>query len=204
LARKCNPVRQIQVEVQYTVRSLTILFPWQEAPCQIRHSTKKKTTLPTDWTYRFYFCKQRLLPNVQHDCMHQWKSTEEKACRLHYRQGEWYLCLIHVVLPSNGGNWMACPWRIFSHGQRSRPHWTRGTRSGVMVLGPHRWWASPTCSGDLSTYEITRTKPNRTSLSYFLSTNSVVQNSSQRWPSRPSGYPLWVYGHEWDFLWNYS
>jgi hypothetical protein len=27
LARKCNPVRQIQVEVQYTVRSLTILFP---------------------------------------------------------------------------------------------------------------------------------------------------------------------------------
>ncbi len=26
-ARKCNPVRQIQVEVQTTVRSLTILFP---------------------------------------------------------------------------------------------------------------------------------------------------------------------------------
>jgi hypothetical protein len=24
-------------------------------------------------------------------------------------------------------------------------------------LGDHRWWSFPTCSGDLSTYKITRT-----------------------------------------------
>ena len=169
-----------------------------------RYSSKKTTPLPTHGTYRIYFCKQWLFDRRTTWSLASVESSEAKACRLHYRQGEWYVCLIYVVLPSNGRNWMACPWWIFNHGQRSRPHWTRGTRSGVMVLGPNRPWASPTCSGDLSTYEITRTKPNQTSLPYFLSTNLVVQNSSQRWPSRPSGYPLWVYGHQRDFLQNYS